>query len=313
MTVKFYNQLEPEIRPATADVYLRVIRLMLGWRLTHAQVRICEAAAQPAGLGARHYPIAFGSARTALYMGVQEQGQTRMPAVTADELGLHHLFSDSSRSSAAVAFNFLEYLRNQRGVSASYEVRNRGAERWGVTDSLLIYDTVDGHGLVQANVCRSLIKLAKFLCHDECVRMMDEGGNVDGRYPYKTELLTELRKMLKDAQTRQKTASHVSDEAKKWIDWPQLLWCVDQLRLQCTTTTATGNARAPKAVAQAYQRYLIVAILSCVPDRQRTIRCVPAGHSAVRTSFRICCASHTLGRCQSIHLQRAPTGQDANP
>jgi hypothetical protein len=39
MTNKFYNQLEPEIRPATADVYLRVVRLMLGWRLTHAQVR----------------------------------------------------------------------------------------------------------------------------------------------------------------------------------------------------------------------------------------------------------------------------------
>jgi hypothetical protein len=38
MTRKFYGQLEPEIRGATADVYLRVVRLMLGWRLTHAQV-----------------------------------------------------------------------------------------------------------------------------------------------------------------------------------------------------------------------------------------------------------------------------------
>ena len=54
-----------------------------------------------------------------------------MPAVTAEELGLHHIFSDSSRGSAAVAFNFLEYLRNERGVSASYEVRAGGAERWG--------------------------------------------------------------------------------------------------------------------------------------------------------------------------------------
>ena len=46
MTNKFYNQLEPEIRPATADVYLRVVRLMLGWRLTHAQVResVCRRA-----------------------------------------------------------------------------------------------------------------------------------------------------------------------------------------------------------------------------------------------------------------------------
>ena len=165
---------------------------------------------------------------------------------------------------------------------------------------------------MQANVCRSLVKLAKFLCHDECVRAIDEGGDVDGRYPYKTELLTELRKMLKDAQTRQKTASHVSDEAKKWIDWPQLLWCVDQLRLQCSTTTASGNARAPKAVAQAYQRYLIVAILSCVPDRQRTIRYVPGDRPAVRASFRMRCASHVHGRYQSVS-QRAPAGQDADP
>lgn len=68
-----------------------------------------------------------------------------MPAVTAEELGLHHIFSDSSRGSAGVAFNFLEYLRNERGVSASYEVRVGGANCWGVTDSLLISDTVNGH------------------------------------------------------------------------------------------------------------------------------------------------------------------------
>jgi hypothetical protein len=81
---------------------------------------------------------------------------------------------------------------------------------------------------VQANVCRSLIKLAKFMSHDEVVAVVGAAG-VDGRYPYRTELLTELRKMLKDAQTRQNAAGHVSDETKKWIDWPQLLWCVSTL------------------------------------------------------------------------------------
>lgn len=58
MTKKFYNQLEPEIRPATADVYLRVVRLMLGWRLTHAQVCICVAATQPL-LGSVHIIVPF--------------------------------------------------------------------------------------------------------------------------------------------------------------------------------------------------------------------------------------------------------------
>ena len=40
-----------------------------------------------------------------------------------------------------------------------------------------------------------------------------------------------------------------------------------------------GRRRSPAAVAQSLQRYLLFAILSCVPDRQRTLRELRVGRT----------------------------------
>ncbi len=45
-----------------------------------------------------------------------------------------------------------------------------------------------------------------------------------------------------------------------------------------------GRRRSPVAVAWALQRYLIFAILSCVPDRQRTIRELKVGTTLIKSS-----------------------------
>ncbi len=45
---------------------------------------------------------------------------------------------------------------------------------------------------------------------------------------------------------------------------------------------AKGKPRALSAVAWSMQRYLIFAILSCVPDRQRTLRELRVGKTLVK-------------------------------
>ena len=46
-----------------------------------------------------------------------------------------------------------------------------------------------------------------------------------------------------------------------------LVQVVQELRLECAALDQSKRARAPTAVAWSLQRYLIFAILSCIPDR----------------------------------------------
>ena len=58
---------------------------------------------------------------------------------------------------------------------------------------------------------------------------------------------------------------------------------MEALRAECEArVTPAGNRKAPRAVAQAYQRFLILAIFSCVPDRQRTVRELQLGVTLFR-------------------------------
>ncbi|WP_348760869.1 hypothetical protein [uncultured Salinisphaera sp.] len=77
-------------------------------------------------------------------------------------------------------------------------------------------------------------------------------------------------------------AAPVADARVKWLDWSQYLRVVDALREECAALDKDGRRRSPSAVAWSVQRYLIFGILSCVPDRQRTVRELEIG----RTLFR---------------------------
>lgn len=46
-----------------------------------------------------------------------------------------------------------------------------------------------------------------------------------------------------------------------------LVQVVQELRLECAAQDRWKRARAPTAVAWSLQRYLVFAILSCIPDR----------------------------------------------
>ena len=64
-----------------------------------------------------------------------------------------------------------------------------------------------------------------------------------------------------------RVAVRTSDESLKWLDWPEYLQTVHELRRECAGRAENGSKRPRSAVAWSLQRYLIFAILSSVPDR----------------------------------------------
>ena len=106
---------------------------------------------------------------------------------------------------------------------------------------------------------RSLVALAKWL--------WGGGDGVDA-----SPVVAELVRVQRGARARGDKAPHAADETKKWLDWPEYLQLVETLKRECAPLTWKGARRSKKDVAAAVQRYLLFAILACVPDRQRTLR-----------------------------------------
>jgi hypothetical protein len=73
------------------------------------------------------------------------------------------------------------------------------------------------------------------------------------------------------------------------------LQVVQQLRLECAGLDAQGRPRPRLQVAASLQRYLLFAILACVPDRQRTLRELKLGSTLVQAQGR-CGSRPALGR-----------------
>eukprot|EP00658_Telonema_sp_P-2_P070104 TRINITY_DN59719_c0_g1_i2.p1 TRINITY_DN59719_c0_g1~~TRINITY_DN59719_c0_g1_i2.p1 ORF type:complete len:283 (-),score=53.05 TRINITY_DN59719_c0_g1_i2:30-878(-) len=191
MTTESYGQVEPPIRAATAEVYVRLLRLGLGWALT------------------KHPHKAEGD--------LQEI-----------------FFPDSSRDSAAMAFEFLQFLQTERGAASSY----------------------------QTNVCRALTKCAKFVYRNQ---VDGQDSSADG---YKElGVIRALQGLQKRCAKKASVAGRISDEQQKWLSWPEYLRAVSILKQEAYLPEGTAKHRA-----QRFQRYLICAVLSCIPDRQRTIR-----------------------------------------
>lgn len=59
-----------------------------------------------------------------------------------------------------------------------------------------------------------------------------------------------------------------ADEEAKWLTWQEYLGLCQELRHECAALDSAGRRRSEAAVAWSLQKYLIFAILSCVPDRQ---------------------------------------------
>ncbi|GAB4819278.1 hypothetical protein N2152v2_006324 [Parachlorella kessleri] len=183
----------------------------------------------------------------------------------------------AKREGVTVAFDYLQWLVSERGIGVR-------TERMAL---------------------RAIQQAAKFLYHEESkVR----AGSGDRAYS-DVDLIKELRLLDNTARRQEKVAPRRTglmdaqagvddpvedpgglelwvDEALKWLDWLEYLAVVQELRRECAGRDSLGRVRSPASVAWSLQRYLMFAILSCVPDRQRTLRELEVGRSLVQEKGR---------------------------
>ncbi|GAX29094.1 hypothetical protein FisN_7Hh310 [Fistulifera solaris] len=164
---------------------------------------------------------------------------------------LFDIIPNKEKESASDVVAFLLWLRKTRSISASYE----------------------------ANLVRGLIKLFKY-------RFAHESDATATNQPYDDiPALRELRKLQRDANRKQSVAGRSSDEAQKWLTWPQFLDVVqragEELRNEMKSLDES-NAKERRKIAVLYQKYLILQIFASVPDRQRTIRELELGRTFVK-------------------------------
>ena len=204
----------------------------------------------------------------------------RERGIPVAELSLKTVIPTSDREGVHIVFEYIEWLRLTREIGIRTE----------------------------ALVIRSMAALAKYIHHKDS--KIDRSS---GEKPYDDlGVVKELRRMSNDAKRAGRIAPRQSDEAMKWLDWPKYLWMVEELRKECaglevvggtkkrsrnskessskettTTTTATSPSittrpRSDRDIASSIMKYLIFAILSSVPDRQRTLRELRVGKTLVK-------------------------------
>jgi hypothetical protein len=238
---------EDPIRDATATVYVRHAKLFLGWYLAQDSI-LQRYQEQPPNA------LAKGEDRV-------EKSDTHV--------SIFQIFPDKEKNSATVLIDFIIWLRSSREVSVSYE----------------------------ANMLRGLIKLLKFRFARES--LTDPAYGDGGKVTFDDiPIIRELRKIHRSANQRQRNAPRSSNEQRKWLSWPEYLKVVESTKLELQSLLQDYNEQhseyerglrnsppytyQEKNIAAAYQRFLILAFFSNVPDRQRTIRELEIGRTFVR-------------------------------
>ncbi|KAL3135319.1 hypothetical protein ABBQ32_007514 [Trebouxia sp. C0010 RCD-2024] len=163
------------------------------------------------------------------------------------ELSMKAAVPSKTREGVKVAFDYMHWLAGERRISCTTE---------GV-------------------VIRSLMQMAKFLYHKGSSSQPLEGDKAYGDLL----VIRELRKLSTSNRRAARVAVRASDEGMKWLEWPEYLQTVQELRRECAGRNDLGALRPRSAVAWSLQRYLIFAILSSIPDRQRTLRELQVGQT----------------------------------
>lgn len=140
------------------------------------------------------------------------------------------------------------------------------------------------------SLLRGLTKLLKFRFRFDSTTEAGYGETSFNDIP----VVRELRKLHRDANKLQRVAPHSSSLEKKWLSWPEYLQVVQSLQAELETLLKEYDGDDPlpdqesytwaqRKIAAAFQRYLVLAIFSNVPDRQRTIRELEIGRTFVRS------------------------------
>jgi site-specific recombinase XerC len=189
----------------------------------------------------------------------------RTPVVPLSHLRLSELFSQSGLRPQeafrekptclpmANVEDYLQWLRLEREVAPSYELQVVKALVWVVR----FLESVSSHQVSKRGSCRETSR-------------------------WEEATLKELRSLMSDIQARGKTVQRVASEAAKWIDWPEFLNCVKQLKAECTPIGKSNQQRSKSAITTSIQRYLIFAFFSAIPERPRTVRELELGRTLVK-------------------------------
>jgi len=250
-----YSQESP-IRDATAKVYLNHAKLFLGWCCQNTK-------------GNENSDNSYENKN----VRDDDQNETESPDRKNPDMSLFVVIPNKNKESANNIIRFVLWLRS-RDISVSYE----------------------------ANLLRGIIKLLKFRFAKESESDPLEGQNTFDDIP----IIKEVRKLHRDANQRQRLAPRSSDESKKWITWKEYLGVTQNIKNEVLELTESYEKLSPSKrrygkgdierihsleqirVAEAYQRYLILAILASVPDRQRTIRELEVGRTLMKDAESNC-------------------------
>ena len=243
-TVRFPGQQQQPVVAVTADKYVDHLRRMLGWAVSEGKVKRGEEE-RGDGKGASFSLTGGGDGEK------NSNNKNLLPLPLSEacppDLSLRDLIPSPSREGAALVMEYAAWLARARGVSPH-------------TEGLAV---------------RSALSAAKFLYHSE-----SRARVAAGERPYQDlEVVAELRGMSREAREAGKRAPSASDESAKWLDWPDFLAVVEELRREAGAINERGRRRSDAAVAWALQKYLMFAILACVPDRQRTLRELELGRT----------------------------------
>mmetsp|Transcript_58570 Transcript_58570/g.143267 ORF Transcript_58570/g.143267 Transcript_58570/m.143267 type:complete len:412 (-) Transcript_58570:47-1282(-) len=246
---------EDPIRPATAVVYVRHAQQFLGWYLYNQQQRRQQKQPPQETNG-----------------DDEESGEDQNDDTSLKDISIMTIFPSKEKESASTIIDFILWLRKERNISVSYE----------------------------ANLLRGLTKLLKFRFATESNADTYDLDKSYGDIP----IIKELRKLHRTAERKRKGAPRSSDEERKWLSWPEYLETVQQckkytfdLMTQNKKNGSGDDSEIPTSekvmIATAFQKYLVLAIFSHVPDRQRTIRELELGRSFVKLENGNWCIRHT--------------------
>ncbi len=126
---------------------------------------------------------------------------------------------------------------------------------------------------------KSLIWVAAYLYHPLSKNKRRSGRSTENVRYRDIPIIEELRELQSEIEERNKTAPKIADEDKKWIEWPEFLAMVEQLKTECNPIGQNNRRRSDSAFAANIQRYLIFAFFSAIPDRQRTLRELEEGRT----------------------------------
>jgi len=202
--------------------------------------------------GAQSEPIAMVTAeKYADHLRAMLGWVHSVQGVALDRLSFEeHIVPSADRDGVKPAFEYIQWLVKERKIAVRTELL----------------------------VLRSVLHAAKFIYHPHSKIRPNSGET-----PYADlEVVKELRALINTRRKASKIAPRVADEKAKWLDWPQYINLCNELRKECAALMQAKNEVVPRPnedTAWSLQRYLIFAILSCCPDRQRTLRELELGRT----------------------------------